>query len=74
MNTPEINIVTNDESNWVDENWVAEHLKIKPNTLRKQRSVGMNYIPYHKVGGLVRYNKLEVQNYIESKLHRSEND
>ena len=29
MNTPETNIVTNDESNWVDENWVAEHLKIK---------------------------------------------
>jgi hypothetical protein len=63
MNTSDTNILdTNEENHWTDENWVAEYLKIKPNTLRKQRSVGTNYIPYHKVGGLVRYNKLEVKN------------
>jgi excisionase family DNA binding protein len=75
MSTLYINApIANDENSWTDENWVAEYLKIKPNTLRKQRSVGKNYIPFHKIGGLVRYNKLEVKNYVESKLHRSEND
>jgi len=63
MNTSDTNILdTNEENHWTDENWVAEYLKIKPNTLRKQRSGWYKYIPYHKVGGLVRYNKLEVKN------------
>ena len=46
----------------------------KPNTLRKQRSVGKNFIPYHKIGGRVRYNKLEVQEYLDNRLRRSAND
>jgi len=57
-----------------DDKWVADLLKIKPNTLRKQRSVGKNFIPYHKIGGSVRYNKLEVQEYLDNRLRRSAND
>ena len=64
----------NSVDNWTNEKWVADLLKIKPNTLRKQRSVGKNFIPYHKIGGSVRYNKLEVQEYLDNRLRRSAND
>ena len=56
-----------DKSWELDEKWVAAYLNIKPNTLRKQRSVGVNYVPYSKIGGSVRYNKLKVMEYAESK-------
>jgi len=62
---------TNDDSNWTDENWVAEYLNLKSNTLRKQRSIGKSYIPYYKINGSIRYNKLEVKSYVESKHHKS---
>ena len=51
-------IKDNDADNWADEKWVADLIKVKPNTLRKQRSKGINFIPYYKLGGRVRYNKL----------------
>ena len=38
----------NDADNWADEKWVADLIKVKPNTLRKQRSKGINFIPYYK--------------------------
>ena len=53
-NITETNIDTSSPENWTDEKWVAEYLQIKPNTLRKQRSVGINFIPYSKIGGSVR--------------------
>jgi hypothetical protein len=59
--------------NWTDEKWVAEFLNIKPNTLRKQRSVGKNFVPYTKIGGSIRYNKLVVMNWLE-KNKRQSND
>ena len=46
MKTKDINIDTTNPENWTDEKWVAAYLNIKPNTLRKQRSVGVNYVPY----------------------------
>jgi hypothetical protein len=49
-NITETNIDTSSPENWTDEKWVAEYLQIKPNTLRKQRSVGINFIPYSKIG------------------------
>ena len=67
MKTKDINIDTTNPENWTDEKWVAAYLNIKPNTLRKQRSVGVNYVPYSKIGGSVRYNKLKVMEYAESK-------
>ena len=67
MKTKDINIDTTNPENWTDEKWVAAYLNIKPNTLRKQRSVGINYVPYSKIGGSVRYNKLKVMEYAESK-------
>ena len=62
-----ISQILNNPENWTDEKWVAAYLNIKPNTLRKQRSVGVNYVPYSKIGGSVRYNKLKVMEYAESK-------
>lgn len=52
--------------NWTNEKWVAKYLNLKPNTLRKQRSVGVNFIPYSKFGGAVRYNKLTVMEWAEA--------
>ena len=66
MKTKDINIDTTNPENWTDEKWVAAYLNIKPNTLRKQRS-RVNYVPYSKIGGSVRYNKLKVMEYAESK-------
>ena len=63
-----INIDTSSPENWTDEKWVADYLQIKPNTLRKQRSVGINFIPYSKIGGSVRYNKLKVMELSEAKV------
>ncbi len=67
MKTKDINIDKTNPENWTDEKGVAAYLNIKPNTLRKQRSVGVNYVPYSKIGGSVRYNKLKVMEYAESK-------
>ncbi len=66
-NITETNIDTSSPENWTDEKWVAEYLQIKPNTLRKQRSVGINFIPYIKMGGSVRNNKLKVMDWAEKK-------
>ena len=60
----------NDADNWADEKWVADLIKVKPNTLRKQRSKGINFIPYYKLGGRVRYYKLEVHAAIEERKKR----
>ena len=57
----------NDADNWADEKWVADLIKVKPNTLRKQRSKGINFIPYYKLGGRVRYSKLEVHAALEER-------
>ena len=57
----------NDADNWADEKWVADLIKVKPNPLRKQRSKGINFIPYYKLGGRVRYNKLEVHAALEER-------
>jgi hypothetical protein len=60
-------IDTTSPENWTGEKWVADYLNIKPNTVRKQRSVGINFVPYSKIGGSVRYNKLRVIEWAESK-------
>jgi|TARA_Y100000592_G_C5311602_1_gene240415 hypothetical protein len=62
-----------DADNWADEKWVALTLNIKPNTLRKQRSKNINFLPYYKFGGRIRYNKLEVYDAMK-KRRRASND
>ena len=70
------NLLTNinDFENWTDEKWVADYLHIKPHTIRKSRSIGKCFIPFTKIGGSVRYNKLEVIKYAESRLRKCKND
>ena len=63
----------NDADNWADEKWVADLIKVKPNTLRKQRSKNINFLPYYKFGGRIRYNKLEVYDAMK-KRRRASND
>ena len=63
-------IKDNDADNYADEKWVADLINVKPNTLRKQRSKGINFIPYYKLGGRVRYHKLEVHAAIEERKKR----
>jgi len=68
MKTTDTNSIdTSNPENWTDEKWVAQYLQIKPNTLRKQRSVGTSFVPYSKIGGSVRYNKLKVMEWAEAK-------
>tara|TARA_R110000824_G_scaffold27752_3_gene93943 strand:+ start:319 stop:516 length:198 start_codon:yes stop_codon:yes gene_type:complete len=55
---------------WVDTKQVSEWFNIKPGTLKKQRQRGVG-LPYHKFGTLVRYNTLEVQQYLDE---RKKND
>ena len=73
MKTKDINIDTTNPENWTDEKWVAAYLNIKPNTLRKQRSKNINFLPYYKFGGRIRYNKLEVYDAMK-KRRRASND
>jgi|TARA_R100000093_G_scaffold16160_1_gene9207 hypothetical protein len=51
---------------WTDTNGIAEHFGMKPATLRKQRvRQSSTTLPYHLIGGNVRYNILECERSVE---------
>ena len=55
----------NNNSVWVDTRGIAEHFDMKPNTLRKQRvKQSPTTLPYHLIGGNVRYNILECEKHV----------
>ena len=50
---------------WTDTKGIAEHFDMKPNTLRKQRvKQSPTTLPYHMIGGNVRYNIIECENFV----------
>tara|TARA_R100001594_G_scaffold80985_1_gene115565 strand:- start:2056 stop:2256 length:201 start_codon:yes stop_codon:yes gene_type:complete len=50
---------------WVDTKGIADHFSLKPGTVRKQRSKQTkNSLPYHLIGGNVRYNILECERVV----------
>jgi len=56
----------NNNSVWTDTRGIAEHFDMKPNTLRKQRvKQSPTTLPYHLIGGNVRYNILECEKHVE---------
>ena len=53
-------------STWTDTRGVADHFNIKPATIRKHRSKQMkNTLPFHKVGGAIKYNIVECEKFME---------
>jgi len=51
---------------WTNTKGIAEHFNMKPNTLRKQRvKQSDTTLPYHKIGGSVRYNIMECEKHVE---------
>jgi len=56
----------NNNSVWTDTRGIAEHFDMKPNTLRKQRvKQSPTTLPYHMIGGNVRYNIIECEKHVE---------
>jgi len=56
----------NNNSVWTDTRGIAEHFDMKPNTLRKQRvKQSSTTLPYHLIGGNVRYNILECEKKVK---------
>ncbi len=56
----------NNKSVWTDTRGIAKHFDMKPNTLRKQRvKQSSTTLPYHLIGGNVRYNILECEKKVE---------
>ena len=56
----------NNNSVWVDTRGIAEHFDMKPNTLRIQRvKQSPTTLPYHLIGGNVRYNIIECEKHVE---------
>ena len=51
---------------WADTRGIADHFNLKPATIRKHRSNKTdNSLPFHKVGGNVRYNIIECEKKVE---------
>ena len=58
---------------WKDAHWVSRKLNIKYDTLKKQRQRNIG-LPYHTFGRLVRYNTLEIKQYLQGeKLNGKQN-
>ena len=56
----------NNNSVWTDTRGIAQHFDMKPNTLRKQRvKQSSTTLPYHLIGGNVRYNIIECEKFVE---------
>ena len=65
----------NNNSVWTDTNGIAEHFEMKPNTLRKQRTKqSPTTLPYHLIGGNVRYNILECEKFVEENKREYQHD
>jgi len=54
----------NDKEIFIDTRTAAKRFNIKYDTLKKQRQLRIG-LPYHKFGRLVRYNVLEVKEYLD---------
>lgn len=51
---------------WTDTKGIANHFNLKPATIRKHRSNKTdNSLPFHKVGGNVRYNIIECEKFMD---------
>mgnify|MGYP004232640459 FL=1 len=51
---------------WTDTKGIAKHFDMKPGTLRKQRvKQSSTTLPYHLIGGNVRYNIIECEKHVE---------
>lgn len=51
---------------WTDTKGIANHFNLKPSTIRKHRSNKTdNSLPFHKVGGNVRYNIIECEKFMD---------
>ena len=54
------------DSVWTDTRGIAKYFDMKPNTLRKQRvKQSDTTLPYHLIGGNVRYNILKCEKHVE---------
>jgi len=50
---------------WTDTHGIAKHFDMKANTLRKQRvKQSPTTLPYHMIGGNVRYNIIECEKFV----------
>ena len=66
---------TNNNSVWTDTMGIAEHFQMKPNTLRKQRvKQSPTTLPFHEIGGNVRYNILECEKHVEKNKREFQHD
>jgi hypothetical protein len=56
---------------WFSTKEIADHFNLKPATLRKHRSNKIdNSLPFHKVGGNVRYNIIECEKFMDRQCHQ----
>lgn len=56
-------------SDWLTTNQVGRILQISPSSLEKARSTGHGpfaYLPYHKIGRSVRYNRADVEAFLKT--------
>tara|TARA_R110000751_G_scaffold141649_1_gene245155 strand:+ start:416 stop:604 length:189 start_codon:yes stop_codon:yes gene_type:complete len=54
---------------WTDTKGIANHFNLKPATIRKHRSNKTdNSLPFHKVGGNVRYNIIECEKFMDQQI------
>ena len=61
-----LNTLDTPVSAWTDTKGIAEHFDMKPNTLRKQRvKQSPTTLPYHMIGGNVRYNIIECEKFVD---------
>ena len=51
------------EKSWVDSHAICRLFNLKYDTLKKQRSRKIG-LPFHKIGRSVRYNVLEIKNWL----------
>lgn len=45
---------------------IAEYLRLKVSTVKKNRSIGINHPPFIKIGGRILYPKKEFEHWIKS--------
>ena len=61
---------TNNNSVWTDTKGIAKNFNLNPATIRKQRSKQIkNQLPFHKIGGSIRYNVIECEKEVEAKKY-----
>ena len=65
----------NNNSVWIDTRGIAGHFEMKPNTLRNQRiKQSPTTLPYHLIGGNVRYNIIECEKFVENNKKEYQHD